>query len=63
MEDVRLIYDAHTGHSKGYGFVTFADKSVADLLKGYAQVEIMGKTIDIGAAAKVGPGVQTTTLA
>ena len=49
---VKLIYDKHTGQSKGYGFIVFADVAVAEMIKAHRQMPFMGKMIDVSEAMR-----------
>jgi hypothetical protein len=57
VEAARVVRDKATGWSKGYGFIVFADKDVAERLRSAAKACIGGRAVDIGPALRgIGKG-------
>jgi len=53
--DIKIIRDKFNfNQSKGYGFVTFEDPAVAELVKSEEYIEFMGKTMNVGDAYRGG---------
>mmetsp|Transcript_13950 Transcript_13950/g.29805 ORF Transcript_13950/g.29805 Transcript_13950/m.29805 type:complete len:547 (-) Transcript_13950:1020-2660(-) len=50
--DSKIIRDAVTGKSKGYGFVTFADEKVAASVKTIGFVDLLGRKCQVGDAVR-----------
>lgn len=47
--------DQNTGRSKGYGFVLFESKEIAEQVLAMSEHKIMGKTVDVKTAKYKGP--------
>jgi len=57
VTEAKIIRDASTGKSKGYGFVTFSDDSNAAAVKAIGFVELLGRKCQVGDAMRgVGRG-------
>ncbi len=50
VEDANIKMDTGTGRSKGYGFVLFESKEVADQVLATNEHNIMGKVVDVKTA-------------
>jgi len=62
VEEVRIIKDRETGRSRGFGFVTFAERSQAEAaIEGLNGTEIDGRTIKVNEAMERQPRPRTNT--
>lgn len=60
VEAARVVRDKSTGWSKGYGFIVFADKTVAERLRSAGKACVGGRAVDIGPALRgIGKGSKT----
>lgn len=47
VADAQVMYDHHTGNSRGFGFVTFVDEATVDRVCDHEAHDIMGKFVDV----------------
>lgn len=47
VADAQVMYDHHTGNSRGFGFVTFHDEATVDRICTHDAHDIMGKFVDV----------------
>ena len=47
VADAQVMYDHHTGNSRGFGFVTFVDEATVDRVVDADGHDIMGKFVDV----------------
>lgn len=47
ISDAQVMYDHHTGNSRGFGFVTFQSQATVDLVVDGCEHDIMGKFVDV----------------
>jgi RNA recognition motif-containing protein len=43
--EFKIVFDPHTGCSRGYGFVAFQHAASADVLKAMRSVDFFGRTV------------------
>lgn len=47
VADAQVMYDHHTGNSRGFGFVTFVSEAVVDRVVDHDPHDIMGRFVDV----------------
>jgi len=50
IESIKLITDAETGQPAGYGFVEMDDEAAGNAIKGLADSEFRGQTLQVNQA-------------
>ena len=56
IEEIKLITDRHTGHSRGFGFVTFVSQHAAETALAMNGKEMDGRNLVVNIAKEKGGG-------